>query len=140
MLSPSCHTLENSIVAMLLLQCGVFAGLRVIIWSPRPYPTTHYNLCLLDARLPCPNGPEPTSSLCNAFLTSTPLRVDLAAVCLSPPLDVFFALSRETALYKIATAPPPPSPAFPILLVCLSFPKLLLPLNLPYNVPVLLYY
>ena len=64
----------------------------------------------------------------------------LLPVCLTPPLDVFFALSSETALYKTATAPPLLSPAFPIFLVCLSFPKLLLPSNLPYNVPVLLYY
>lgn len=64
----------------------------------------------------------------------------LLPMCLSLPLDGFFALSSETALYKIATAPPPPSPAFLILLVCLSFPKLLPPSNLSYNVPVLLYY
>ena len=64
----------------------------------------------------------------------------LLSMCLSLPLDAFFALSSETALYKIATAPPPPSPAFLIFLVCLSFPKLFLPSNLPYNVPVLLYY
>lgn len=101
-ISPSNNPYKRGLCVKPLLPCfrkpycgHASSAVWGVCWAERYYlepstlSMTHYNLCLWDARLPCPNGPEPTSSLCNAFLRSTPSRVDLAASVPNPTLGCF---------------------------------------------------